>query len=69
VSWVGEFFRDDGSKTIHNPSQQRLVDPFKWGIGSVGCKQIQNGWQSMVRDLLLEQMSVPRVADGMSDSE
>lgn len=30
---------------------------------------IRNGWQSLFRDVLLEQMPVKRIADGMSDSE
>lgn len=56
-------------KTIHDPAQKRLFDPFEGVIGRAGWKQIQNGWQSLFRDVLLEQMPVNRIAEGMSDSE
>ena len=56
-------------KTINDPSQQRLFDPFEGVIGRTGWKQIESGWQSMFRDVLLEQMPVQRVAEGMSESE
>jgi hypothetical protein len=69
VSWGGEFFREDGVKTIHNPTQQRLFDPFEGVIGAATWKQIHNGWLSMIRGVLLEQMPVQRLADGTSDSQ
>ena len=50
-SW---FFRDGGMKTIHDPGQKRLFDPFDGVIGRTGWKQIENGWQSLFRDVLLE---------------
>lgn len=56
-------------KTIHDPGQQRLFDPFEGVISQTGWKQINNGWQSLFRDVLLEQMPVQRIAEGMSESE
>lgn len=56
-------------KTIKSPSQQRLFDPFEGVISRTGWKQIENGWQSMFREVLLEQMPVHRVASGMSNNE
>lgn len=55
-------------KTIHDPSQQRLFDPFEGVIGRTGWKLINGGWQSLFRDVLLEQMPVQRIGSGMSDS-
>ena len=62
-------FQGCGMKTIHDPGQKRLFDPFDGVIGRTGWKQIENGWQSLFRDVLLEQMPVSRIAEGMSDSE
>lgn len=56
-------------KTIKSPSQQRLFDPFEGVISQTGWKHIENGWQSMFREVLLEQMPVQRVAADMSDFE
>ena len=56
-------------KTIHDPAQKKLFDPFEGVIGQAGWKLIDNGWQSLFREVLLEQMPVSRVAEGMSDSE
>ena len=56
-------------KTINDPSQRRLFDPFEGVISPTGWKHIENGWQSMFRDVLLEQMPVERVAKGMNDTE
>ncbi len=56
------------TKTIRDPSQRRLFDPFEGVIGAAGWKLIQNGWQSLFREVLLEQMPVHRIAEGMSDS-
>ena len=55
-------------KTINDPAQQRLFDPFEGVISRTGWKQIENGWQSLFRDVLLEQMPVQRIAADMSDS-
>ena len=54
-------------KTIRDPSQQRLFDPFEGVIGSSGRKQIENGWQSLFREVILEQMPVHEISRGMSD--
>jgi hypothetical protein len=56
-------------KTIHDPTQGRLFDPFEGVISRTGWKQIHAGWQSLFREVLLEQMPVERIAKGMSDSE
>ena len=56
-------------KTIHDPTQQRLFDPFEGVISRTGWKQIEDGWQSLFREVVLEQMPVQRIANGMSDSE
>ena len=54
-------------KTIREPSQQQLFDPFEGVIGKTGRKQIENGWQSMFRDVLLEQMPVERIGRDLCD--
>ena len=56
-------------KTIESPSQQQLFDPFEGVISQSGWKQIKNGWQSIFRDVVLEQMPVQRFAAGMSEDE
>ncbi len=43
-------------KTIEFPTQQRLFDPFEGVIGPMGRKMIDNGWQGLFRQVLLEQM-------------
>ncbi|MCA9264467.1 MAG: hypothetical protein KDA60_11485, partial [Planctomycetales bacterium] len=55
-------------KTIKNPSQQRLFDPFEGVIGRTGWKQIGEGWQSLFREVLLEQLPVERFSANMSDN-
>lgn len=54
-------------KTIRNPSQQALFDPFQGVIGATGRKQIENGWQSLFREVLLEQMPVEKIGKDLSD--
>ncbi len=56
-------------KTIDDPAQSRLFDPFEGVIGEMGWKHINGGRQSMFRDVLLEKMPVQRVARDMSDNE
>ena len=56
-------------KTIRDPAQKKLFDPFEGVISSTGWKLINGGWQSLFRDVLLEQMPVERIARDMSDSE
>ena len=53
-------------KTIRNPSEQRLFDPFEGVISPTGWNQIESGWQSLFRDVLLEQMPVKQVSAQMS---
>ena len=54
-------------KTIRDPSQQRLFDPFEGVIGEAGRKHIENGWQSLFREVILEQMPVAEISKDMSD--
>lgn len=56
-------------KTIRDPAQGRLFDPFEGVISRTGWKQIENGWQSLFREVLLEQLPVERLAAGMSENE
>lgn len=56
-------------KTIREPSQQRLFDPFEGVIGKTGRKHIQNGWQSLFRDVLLEQMPVKWIGKDLCDDQ
>jgi len=34
-------------KTIRNPAERRLFDPFEGVISQTGWKQIEDGWQSL----------------------
>ena len=54
-------------KTVRKPSQGRLFDPFEGVIGPAGWKQIQNGWQSLFREVILEQMPVEELGKDLSD--
>ena len=54
-------------KTIRKPSQQRLFDPFEGVIGSAGWKLIQNGWQCLFREVILEQMPVEKIGQQLSE--
>ena len=56
-------------RTIRDPSQKRLFDPFDGVIGKAGWNLIAGGWQSLFRETLLEQMPVERIAEDMSKSE
>lgn len=55
-------------KTVRNPAQQHLFDPFEGIIGPMGRKQIENGWQGLFREVLLEQMPVGLIGEQLSDS-
>jgi hypothetical protein len=48
------FFEGAAMKTIRNPAERRLFDPFEGVISQTGWKQIENGWQSLFRQVLLE---------------
>ncbi len=56
-------------KTIELPSQQRLFDPFEGVIGPMGRKMIDNGWQGLFRQVLLEQIPVGLICEGLSDCQ
>lgn len=53
-------------KTVRDPSQTRLFDPFEGVIGPAGRKLIANGWQSLFREAILEQMPVQQISKDMS---
>jgi hypothetical protein len=54
-------------KTIRDPSQRRLFDPFEGVISATGRKHIENGWQSLFREAVLEEMPVAEISKDMSD--
>lgn len=54
-------------KTIESPTQQRLFDVFDGVIGPMGRKMINNGWQGLFRQVILEQMPVVLMGEGLSD--
>jgi hypothetical protein len=54
-------------KTIELPQQLRLFDPFEGVIGPMGRKMIENGWQGLFREVLLEQMPIGLIGEGLSD--
>lgn len=54
-------------KTIEAPSQMRLFDPFEGVIGPMGRKLIEDGWQGLFRQVLLEQMPVSLISEGLSE--
>lgn len=55
-------------KTIRDPSQQRLFDPFEGVISETGRRKIDGGWQSLFREVILEQLPVERFSKGMSEN-
>ncbi len=54
-------------KTIVSPSQQALFDPFEGIIGPMGRKMIDNGWQGLFRETLLEQTPVNMLGEQLHD--
>ena len=52
-------------KAVPGP-QERLFDPFEGVIGKAGRKQIESGWQSLFRDVLLKQLPVQRLGKDLS---
>lgn len=54
-------------KTIRDPSQQRLFDPYQGVLSDTGRKHIAAGWQSMFRDSILELMPVGKISQSFSD--
>lgn len=55
-------------RTIRDPSQKRMFDPFEGVIGTTGRRHIQEGWQALFRAVLLQLMPVDRLSKGMSDA-
>ena len=54
-------------KTIRDPSQQRLFDPYQDVLSDTGRRHIAAGWQSMFRDSILELMPVAKISQSFSD--
>ena len=54
-------------KTIRDPSQRELFDPFEGLIGAAGRKIIAEGWQSIFREVLFERMPVEEIGKDLSD--
>lgn len=54
-------------KTIRNPDQRRLFDPFEGVIGASGWKQIQQGWQGLLRHVVLKKLPAARLGDDLSE--
>ena len=61
-------FRGLIMKTIRKPSQQQMFDPFEGVIGAAGRKQIASGWQSLFREVILEQMPVAKIGKDLSEN-
>jgi len=54
-------------KTIRDPDQQRLFNPFEGVIGSTGWKQIEQGWQGLLRHVVLKKLPAARLGDDLSE--
>lgn len=54
-------------KTIKDPSQRELFDPFEGVIGPMGWKQIASGWQGLFRETILELMPVDSIGADLSE--
>jgi Na+-translocating ferredoxin:NAD+ oxidoreductase RNF subunit RnfB len=54
-------------KTIRDPDQGRLFDPFEGIISPVGWKQIEQGWQGLLRHIVLKRLPAARLGDDLSE--
>ena len=55
-------------KTIRDPDQGRLFDPFDGVIGATGWKQIERGWQGLVRHVVLKRLPAARLGDDLCEA-
>lgn len=54
-------------KTIRDPDQRRLYDPFEGVIGATGWKRIEQGWQGFMRHVVLKRLPAARLGDDLSE--
>lgn len=54
-------------KTIRDPRQGRLFDPFQGVISETGRKLIASGWQGVMRHCVLHHLPALRLGDDLSD--
>ena len=54
-------------KTIRDPRQGRLFDPFQGVISETGHKLIASGWQGVLRHCVLHHLPALRLGDDLSD--
>ncbi|NOQ23259.1 MAG: hypothetical protein GQ565_11505, partial [Candidatus Aegiribacteria sp.] len=50
-------------KYIKDPGQRHLFDPFERLFSPLAIKTIQNGWQGLFREVILELMPAQLIAD------
>lgn len=54
-------------KNLRDPDQRRLFDPFDGVIGQTGRKQIEQGWQGLLRHVLLRKLPARQLGKSLSD--
>lgn len=54
-------------KTLKDPSQGQLFDPFEGVISEAGWKQIASSWQGLFRHVVLEQLPASRLGQDLSE--
>ena len=54
-------------KTIRDPDQQRLFNPFEGVISAKGWKHIAQGWQGLLRHVVLKELPAARLGDDLSE--
>ena len=54
-------------KTIRDPRQGRLFDPFQGVLSDTGRKRIAAGWQGVMRHCVLHHLPALRLGDDLSD--
>jgi len=55
-------------KTIRDPDQGRLFDPFSGVIGATGWRQIEQGWQGLLRHAVLKRLPAEQLGDDLSEA-
>ena len=54
-------------RTIKNPGQKQLFDPFRSVFCELAYKRILRGWQAVFRHVILKLMPVGELAEHFSD--
>jgi len=54
-------------KTIRDPDQRRLFDAFEGVIGTTGWKKIEQGWQGLLRHVVLKRLPAARLGDDLCE--